>query len=85
MTTQKARLLRRGDIIKYTSGDQEVEEVIRDVVIVLQMANGESLSVVPGNEYTVVPQEEEVTMSPREESALISPPEEPAIIGDSDE
>ena len=68
---QKARFLRRGDIIKYTSYDTEIEEVIRDVVIVLQMANGESISVSPSNEYELVPQKDIE--------------EEPAITGDGND
>lgn len=80
MATQKARLLRKGDIIKYTSGDREVEEVIRDVVIVLQMANGESLSVATTEEYTLIPQE--VVPATAEEDAPEPPTEEePAITG----
>lgn len=82
MTLQKARLIRKGDIIRYTSGETEVEEVVRDVVMVIQMANGETLSVAPTDEYTMVPQEEAVVAAPEEESAIIPPP---AITGDTDE
>lgn len=76
MATQKARFLRRGDVIRYTSGDAEVEEVIREVVIVLRMANGESLSVSTQETYEVIP--------PEEIDMIEDEADEPSILGDTD-
>lgn len=74
MSSKKARELVRGDIIRYTNdADQEIDEVIREVVIVLRMANGESLSVATTATFELVPPEIEEA----EESS-------PAIVGEED-
>lgn len=59
MATKKARQVRKGDIIKYTSASgQEFEEVVRDVNIFLMMANGENVPLLPTEDVVVIPQEE---------------------------
>lgn len=59
MPQKSVRLLKKGDIIRYEGAQGEViEEVVRDVQIILFMANGENRPVAPTDTAEVIPPED---------------------------
>lgn len=62
-----ARYIKRGDIIRYDATNPELTEVVRDVQVVLMLANGNNLPVAPSQPFEIIPPED-VPIPPEEVS-----------------
>lgn len=75
MPQKPARALRRGDIIRYEGAQGAViEEVVRDVQMILVMANGENVPSDTTKQFEVIP--------PEDVNVNGEPEPDPAITGE---
>ena len=64
---KNARFILPGDIIRYDSvGRDPVEEVVRSVDVVLNMANGQTITAERGQLFTIIPPGEFAGLTPEE-------------------
>lgn len=73
-----ARLIKRGDIVRVSPGPDldNIEEVVRDISIILHLSNGGDVRVDSNSKVTVLPPEELPSAAEVEEANRAPEPED---------